>query len=289
MGVQGEVRNPESFTKHVGIFHGKVVAVNPDKEKLEQLLGTTLEKEPEYLSEDDEGNTKLTVSFWLEDINTGIKKPLKFYLKDLPRTSNPKNESDPKKKQFINDVGITTWALKEEDLQDWFTERDYRQAKIGEEELYKFITNWLNKLDTRKKGTTLTFDWKKLMRGNIKEIAEQIGGEYEGNVCCLCTVQTVEKDGEKVEYEKIYNKEFLPGYVIKQVVLKKLDQDFIEAANQTDKKKRTKLQKFVLSVTDQEFGCKDHFILGELREYDPAKNIASPGNNNPIEVDDTTY
>lgn len=290
MAVQGEKFEYKEFVKEVGLFEGKVIAINPDKEKLEELLGTTLERDPEYLGEDDEGNTKLTLTFWIQDVhNEDRKKPVSFYLKDVYRLSNPENEDDPKKKQFINDVGITSWAYKEDDLQQWFTDRDYRQARVGEEEMYKFISSWLNGLDTRKKNSSLSFDWKRLMKGNVKEIAEQMNGEYDGTVVLLSTIQIREKDGEKSEYERVYNKEFLPGYTFKQIRLKKLDQNFIESANKTEKKKRTKLQKFVLAVTDQQFGCKDHFILGEIQEYDPSKNIASPANNSPIQADDTSY
>lgn len=291
MAVQGSVREPMESSKDVGFFQGKVVAVNPDREKLEELLGIKLEKDPEYLGEDDEGITKFTVSFWLQDTDSKKYKNVKFFLKDAPRVTGP-TEKDPekkKKKQYINDVGITTWADKEENLQEWFTKRDYRVAYIGEEELYKFLRDWLGRLDTSKPKNTLSLDFKKLMRGNVREITEQMGGDYEVPVTCLSVIQTVEKDGEKVEYEKIYNREFLPGYCIKDIKLKKLDKAFIENAQKLEGKKRNRLQKFVLSVTDPEFGCRDYFILGPLEQYDPTKNTASPANDATIVADDTSY
>lgn len=292
MAVQGNVREHNDFSKEVGFFEGKVVAVNPDKEALEKLLKTTIEKEPEYLGEDDKGNTKLNLVFWLEDVKTGKLKDVRFFLKDTPRINKvAEGEDKVRKKQYINSVGITSWADKESNLQDWFTARDYRVANEGEEEMYKFILTWLNKLDLRDKSATVSFDWKKLMRGNVKEIADQIEGEYADTVVVLKVIKTaVKKDGdeeEKVEYEQVYNRDFLPGYTMGKIRIKKIDEDYIARAQEVDRKKRDKLQKFVLGVIDPEYGCKDYFILREVEPYDSSKNIV--GTDETIAPDNTAY
>jgi hypothetical protein len=292
--VQGSIRESGEFIKETGFFEAQVVCINPDRERLEKLLGTQLERDPEYLGEDDKGKTKLNIVVWLKDVKTGKFKNVRFFLKDVFRENTIKEgETKPKKKQYINTIGATQWAEKEADLLDWFKEREYRQAHEGEEELYNFVVNWLSKLNFKDARAVLSFDWNKLMRGNVKEIAEQIGSQYEDDennraVVCLSTVRSVTKDGETKEYEQVYNKAFLPAYMMKQIRLKKIDQAFIDVAKATERKKRTKLQKFVLDVTDRQYGVKDYYTLGELEKYDPAKNPVS-GDKSHIQEDDTSY
>jgi len=153
--------------------------------------------------------------------------------------------------------------------------------------LYNFAVTWLNKLDVRHPDTVLTFDWERLMKGDVKEIVEQIGGEFSGTICPLVTMRTTNAEGDPVEYEQIYNKEFLPGYIMKQIRLRAIDDSFIDSARITDKRKRSRLQKFVLNAIDPKYGIKDYFTLGELIPYDPSKNIAA--SNDPIREDDTSY
>ena len=291
-GVQGKVRENKEFVKETGFFEAQVMCINPDRERLEKLLGTQLEKDPEYLGEDDKGRTKLNIVVWLKDVKTNRFKSLRFFLRDVIRENVVKEGEDkPKKKQYINNIGATSWADKESNLLDWFKERPYRLAHEGEEELYNFVVNWLSGLEVKEASAVLSFDWNKLMRGNVKEISEQIGGPYESEdrtLVCLSTVRTVTKDGETKEYEQVYNRAFLPGYVMKQIRLKKIDQAFIDTAKATEKKKRSKLQKFVLDVTDSQFGIKDFYTLGELEEYDPSKNPVA-GDKSHIQEDDASY
>lgn len=282
MSIKGKAREQKEFVKKTGFFEGEVIAINPNREKLEKILSTTLEKDPEYLSKDENGKTKVNIVAWVRDVKSGELRNIRFFLKDVE-----KENKDKTKKQYINDVGMTTWADDPRNLAEWFTSRAYRVAHEGEEELYNFAVTWLNKLDTRDAETVLAFDWSKLMKGNVKEIADQISGEYSGTICCLVTMRTVDKEGQPMEYEQVYNKEFLPGYAMKQIRLRKIDDNFIEGAKATEKKKRSKLQKFVLNITDPQYGIKDHFTLGELTPYDPAKNITA--GNAVISEDDTSY
>ena len=56
--------------------------------------------------------------------------------------------------------------------------RDYRVAFVGEEDLYNFMRTWLGDLDYRDADTILQLEWKKLMKGNVKDIKDQIDGEW---------------------------------------------------------------------------------------------------------------
>lgn len=281
MSIKGKARDQKEFVKETGFFEGEVLCMNPSKEQLEKLLGITLDRDPEYLSEEN-GITRLNLNAWVKNVKDGRFRVVKFFLKDVKRVNK-----DNTKKQYINDVGMTTWSDSEDNLQEWFKSRPYRVAHEGEEELYNFAVTWLNKLDTRDAETVLHFDWSKLMKGNVKEISDQINGEFCGTVCPLVMIRTVDKDGQPTEYEQIYNKEFLPGYAIKQIRLKKIDKGFIESARLTERKKRNKLQKFILNVTDPQYGVKDYYTLGELAPYDPNANIAS--GDKVIDEDDASY
>ena len=282
MSIKGKARDQKEFVKETGFFEGEVLCINPNRETLEKLLGIALEKDPEYLSEDN-GVKRLNLRIWVKNVKDGRLRHIPFFLKDVEREN-----MDKTKKQYINDVGMTAWSDSEENLQDWFKSRPFRVAHEGEEELYNFAVTWLNKLDTRDAETVLHFDWSKLMKGNTKEIGDQVNGEYCGTVCPLVTIRTSDKEGQPIEYEQVYNKEFLPGYAIKQIRLRKIDESFIDAARTTERKKRTKLQKFVLNVTDPKYGVKDFYTLGEVMPYDPSKNIIS-GNSVKFEDDDNGY
>lgn len=282
MSIKGKAREQREFVKKTGFFEGEVISINPTKEVLEKMLNTSLDKEPEYLSKDEDGKTKLNLNVWVRNLKDGELKVVKFFLIDRERTN-----LDKTKKQYINDVGMTTWSDSEDNLQGWFKSRPFRVAHIGEEELYNFAVTWLNKLDTKDPETVIHFDWSKLMKGIVKEIADQIAGEFCDTLCPLVTIRTVDKDGQPTEYEQVYNKEFLPGYAIKQIRLRGIDKGFIENARMTERKKRSKLQKFVLNITDPQYGIKDYYTLGELTPYDPTKNVAS--GNNVISEDDSSY
>ena len=97
----------------------------------------------------------------------------------------------------------------------WFKERENRVAFVGEEDLYNFLRTWMGNLDLRDMETTLQIDWKKLMKGNVKDLKVQVDGEYVTPVTALATIKTVEKDDGVKEYQTIYNKGFLPPYSIK--------------------------------------------------------------------------
>lgn len=282
MGIKGKARDQKEFVKETGFFEGDVLCINPNKEVLEKMLGTTLEKDPEYLGEDN--NVKrLNLTIWVKNVKDGRLRNIRIFLKDVPRENKDKT-----KRQYINDVGMTAWSDSETNLQDWFKSRPYRVAHEGEEELYNFAVTWLNKLDTRDADTVLCFDWSKLMKGNVKELSDQINGEYCDTVCPLVLIRTSDKEGQPIEYEQVYNKEFLPGYAIKQIRLRKIDQEFIDSARNTERKKRTKLQKFILNVTDPSYGVKDFYTLGEVTPYDATKNIAA-GSAVKFEDDDNGY
>jgi len=275
-GIGGQKRentgNGGDFKKFVGLFEAKVIAVNPTAEQFKDVLGMEIKedsKATEYLSERD-GNTVLRVDFWLEEVKNQDKFKVSFFLEDKVRENK-----DGTKQQYINEIGMCSWADDPNNLPDWFSNRDYRQAYVGEEDLYNFLRTWLCELDYRHADTTLTLEWKKLMKGNVRDLKDQVGGEWCGNVVACAIVITKDKDGEIKEYQGIYNRAFLPAYSLKNFRLVDYSDRKIVAGLQAKKSKDLKPhERFVLNMTG-EYGCKDYYTFTDLREYNPDDNLVA--------------
>ena len=291
-GQKRERKESGDYSKKVGLFEGKVIAINPTIEQYKDVLGIELNedsKAADYLGESRDGNTSLRISIWVEDVKSQQKFNLSYYLEDKERIN--KNGD---KNQYINQLGMCTWAAHEDDIADWFKgtsdkPKDFRQAYVGEEELYEFLRNWLGELDYSRHDTTLSIDWKKLMRNNVKELTSEIDGEYCGNVVCMATVTTRERDGEVKEFQSVYNKAFLPPYSLKQFRLKDVDYNDSRITSNLAAKKSKELrphERFVLKVSG-EYGCKDYFIFKDLQDYNPDMNIVA--SDKVIADDDSDY
>jgi hypothetical protein len=274
-GVKRESTNTESkFNKKVGLFEANVVAINPTNEEYKDVLGIELSEDSKatnYLGETRDGNTYLRVDVWLQEVKNQENFKVSFFLEDRERENR-----DQTKKQYLNSVGMTSWADDENNLFDWFKEnREYRVAFIGEEELYDFLRTWLGQLDYRSAETTLTLDWSKLMRGNVKDLKDQVDGEWCNSIVALATVVTKERDGDTVEYQGVYNKAFLSGYTMRQFRL--VDYTENRIVNQLKSRKPRELkphERFVVKVTG-EYGCKDYYQLKEIEDYNPDQNLVA--------------
>ena len=176
--------NGEQYTKRVGLFEANVIAINPTAEEFKDILGMELKedsKATEYLGETRDGNNYLRIDVWLQKVNSDDKFKTSFFLEDKERENK-----DGTKKQYINSIGMCSWAADENDLAEWFTkDRDYRVAYVGEEDFYNFMRTWLSELDYRDAETVLQLEWKKLMRGNVKDIKDQIDGEWSKSIVAL--------------------------------------------------------------------------------------------------------
>lgn len=261
------------YAKKVGLFEANVIAINPTTEEYNDVLGIQLQessKATEYLGESNDKNTTLRVDFWLEEVKSKDKFKVTFFLEN-----KIKENKDATKKQYINNVGTCSWAPDPNELPQWFTTRDYRVAFVGEEEFYGFVRTWLGNLDYRDGGTTLQLDWKSLMKGNLKDLKSQLGGEYATTVVALATVKTVAKDDGTKEYQGVYNKAFLPAYNLKQFRLVDYNRpDVLSNLRQKKSKDLKPHERFVLNVTG-EYGCKDFYILKDMKEYNADDNLVA--------------
>lgn len=272
-GDQREQKQVQEFPKKVGLFEAEVVAINPTAEEYKEVLDIELpadSKATEYLGKSRDGNTYLRVDVWLKDIKSGDKFKTTFFLEDKERENK-----DGSKKQYINNIGRCAWADDPNNLADWFTKRDYRVAYVGEEELYEFLRTWLGKLDFMKEDSVLQADWKKLMKGNVSELKGQVDGAYCTNIGALATIVMKEKDGETKEYQGVYNKSFLPAYALKNFRLINYNDATVQSALRGKKLKDLKPhERFVINVTG-EYGCRDFYILRDLKEYNAEDNLVA--------------
>jgi len=285
-GTKRETTGEGNSSKYVGLFESKVIAINPTIEEFKDKLGIELKedsKAAEYLGETRDGNNYLRVDVWLEEVKTQQKLKVSFFLEDKERENK-----DGTKKQYINSVGICSWADDENNLADWFKkDRDYRVAYTGEEDLYNFLRTWLSNLDYRDASTVLQLDWKKLMKGNVRDLRDQIDGEWCNSIVSMATVITKEKEGETKEYQGVYNKAFIGGYGMKQ--FRNIDYNNQKTQQDLKNKKPKDLkshEKFVVNVIG-EYGCKDYYTFSELQEYNSDDNLVA--SDNYISDDGTDY
>lgn len=277
--IKGKVREPiEDRVKQVGLVECNVISINPTLAEWEDVLGLPLkegQEEFDYTGMSKDGNPYTRVDVWLKRNDSDQLFKAVFFLEDKVRQNK-----DETKTQFINNIGNCSWAESEEGLKPWFTKREYREAFNGEEDFYNFLRTWLGGLDYRDEDTELQLDWKDLMNGDLSDIREQIGGQYATTFVSLATVVTKTKENEEgdeeiVEYQGIYNRQFLPQYCLKHFRARNYNDDMLVATIQAKEMKDLKLhEKFVANVTG-EYGCKDFYKLSLAQDYVPEENLAS--------------
>lgn len=262
--------------KYVGFTSVEVRAVNPSRSELNKLLGKEDEnedKEITYLTQDNEGNDRIRLSFWLYS-----EKFDKYFVHSFNLTNKKRTSKDGLKNQYVNNTCITAWADEEKNLPEWFTafqdreknnlgKKEFRQALLGEEELATLLRAWAGKMTWTDPGCSVLIDTKSLFAEDYSELRSIIGSDYETPFVILLGVRTDENDMTK-QYQQVYGKSFLPGGFMKY-----LEKGF---KFPTDYTKKT-WDRFVDEV-EGEYGFNSYFELVPALEYDSAKDVAAiPG------------
>ena len=272
--IEGQKKEQLDFSLKVGLVEVRVLCINPSVEDYKEQLDRELPEDSkitDYLGESKDRNTYLRVDVWVEGVSVKFRDKISFYLEDKIRMNK-----DETKTQYINNVGECSWADDPNNLPDWFIKREYHEAHSGEEDLFNFLHKWLGAFNTRSTNAILTVAWKPLMKGNVKELREFMGCEFETSFGVMATVRTVEKDGEVKEYQNIYNKAFLPTYALKHFRLVDYENPEQQAKLTAKKSKDLKAhEKFVVSVIDSQYGCRDFYSLKDIHDYDASQNIAA--------------
>ena len=267
-GSKREIPQGGDFPKKVGIFEAKVIAINPNEREYKDILGIELKEDSNATNYYDDVKKKLRVNVWLQDVNSDFKTNATFWLEH-----GEKENKDATKKQYINSIGVCSWASSPDLLPVWFLKRDYRVAHIGEEEFLGFVRIWLGGLDFSDLSTEIMLDWKKVMSGDLKDLKEQIDGEFTQTVGALATVKTVDKEDGPKSYQNIFIKSFFPGYSIKSMrVVDYNNPDVVRGLTFRKSAELKMHERFVVNVAG-EYGCKDYYTFKELHDYDPDSNL----------------
>jgi len=113
------------------------------------------------------------------------------------------------------------------------------------------------------------------MKGNVGELQNQVDGAYCTNIGALATIVMKEKDGESKDYQGVYNKAFMPAYALKNFRLINYNDATVQSALREKKVKDLKPhERFVVNVTG-EYGCRDFYILRDLKEYSADDNLVA--------------
>ena len=281
-GSKREIPQGGDFPKKVGIFEAKVIAINPNEREYKDILGIELKEDSNATNYYDDIKKKLRVNVWLQDVNSDFKTNATFWLEH-----GEKENKDATKKQYINSIGVCSWASSPDLLPVWFLKRDYRIAHIGEEEFLGFVRIWLGGLDFSDLSTEIMLDWKKVMSGDLKDLKEQIDGEFTQTVGALATVKTVDKEDGPKSYQNIFIKSFFPGYSIKSMrVVDYNNPDVVRGLTFRKSAELKMHERFVVNVAG-EYGCKDYYTFKELHDYDPEANLVE--SDKVIAADNSDY
>jgi hypothetical protein len=194
------INNPTPITKKslfTGLCPMNVIAINPSADEIMEIYGREEVKDPEYSGQTEAGEAKLRLDIYLKNTENNLITKIVFWLEDRLSISSKGN------KQFINSVGMSTWAA-DQPTQDWFTMKPYREGYVGEADLYNFLSAWLG-INKRAKESecVLETSFSDIVRGNLDELRDLITIYRDRTVKVLLAV----KEGK---YQDVYNKVFIP-------------------------------------------------------------------------------
>lgn len=243
--------------RYIGVAPVFVLAVNPNKAKLEEIYGTSLENEPSYIGEVEIGADKRKVAqvrldFIVKTDGDKCKDSqgnpidavtrVSFFIRDAFRTN-----TNGDKVQVIDKYGRTAWVTK-----DQYTKReipvysngpanldkDYRACYWGEEQLTNFIRAYLNIPSVMKyvdkkwilidkpEEAEIRFDHiADYFKGDFKELEEILTYQPQNKVKVLFGVRTTD---DNKQYQAVYTEMFLKNGVTDY---SKLDKDVQERKN----------------------------------------------------------
>ena len=215
----------EGFKKYVGLASCHVLAVNPNKAKLDELMGYESQNDPEYLKEDDQGKQAI-ITFIVKtdpETNNGIEITQRATITLRPQ---PAYNKDQTKVQVIDQYGNYTWAdvetAKASGKIEHATKLDkYRMAYVGECALVDFLKKYLNVPDAydykngawvKKEGGKADegiFTLEKIkdyFKGDFSELKEAIALQPNNKIKLLFGVRT---NDEGKQYQAVCTREQL--------------------------------------------------------------------------------
>lgn len=217
--------------RYIGVAPVTVLAVSPNKETLEKLYNTTLDKAPEYVgTQEVDGKSvpnvrvDVIVKTVAEKVNNiDLTTRVTFFLSKARRYNRDKS-----KFQVIDKYGRTAWVTEAEAANRAIPEykngparldKDYRPACIGEEDLTNFFKTYLGvpNIDRYIDGKWVTADnpsecearfenLDKIFTGDFKELNEIVSYQPNNKIKVMFGVRTAD-DGR--QYQTAYTQMFL--------------------------------------------------------------------------------
>lgn len=277
--------------RYIGIAPVYVLAVNPNKEELEKLYNTTMDKEPEYLGEVEVDGNKIP--------NVRIDFIVKT---DAPRSNNIDFTSkvsffirkeycynrDKSKVQVIDKYGETAWVTVEQAKNKEIPvysngpakiDKDYRPCFRGEENLIKFIRTYLGipRVYTYNRDDN---SWN--MRSNPSESEgrlDKILDYFNGDFSELKSIISLQKENKikvmfgvrKTDDGKMYQTAFTEEFASNST----------KNYNNIDKELQNRLSNGAYSTTE--------FYVGDLKEYVVEATDFTSTNTNKGSEDSTPW
>lgn len=308
MSVTGKQRENTGEKKlYVGLTVVEPKAFNPTRKELNKLLGIDDKEEDTdilYSSQDQEGNERQRMTFWLYDKN--LKQ---YFVHSFLLTKKLRTSKDKAKVQIINSTCDTTWVpfkigeggvlTDEPDYEvapGWFKSfiskdkeilgnKSMRPAFVGEEEFGIFLKAWLGKMNWRDKDTEVIIDAKQIFKEKYNEVRELVNGSYSTPFIALIGVRTDPENVSK-KYQQVYSKKFLPSN-FEQFI----NNGFVFPADRDGKPNwnRREWEYFEKEIRG-EYGPTFYVELCALKEYDLSKDItASTQTKSAMSADTSEY
>ena len=243
--------------RYIGVAPVYVLAVNPDKAKLEELYGSTLENDPVYVGETEVGEEKKKVAQVRLDFIVKVDgnkckdsqgtpidavTRVSFFLRNQFRSNNAGD-----KVQVIDKYGRTAWVTKEQYEKKeipMYTngpanlDKDYRACYWGEEQLTNFIRAYLNipnvmkyvnkqwvLIDNPAEAEVRMENIPDYFKGNFAELNEILTYQPQNKVKVLFGVRTTD---DNKQFQAVYTEMFLKNGVTDY---SRLDKDVQERKN----------------------------------------------------------
>ena len=217
IGKTQESTEAQEFKKYIGLAGSYVLAVNPDKKKLEEIYGHEIQNDPEYILEDEERGKGFKVEFIVKTdpaTNNGIEIISRATFRLFP---TPNYNRDKSKVRIIDNYGNSTWMATEDAKAGKVAldksgnpariDTKYRIAFVGEADLLDFLRKYLfnkdsfrmvNGIWTKQADAEDVHIWfddpKKLLSGNISEVQEALNMQPNNKIKLLYGVSS--RDGK---------------------------------------------------------------------------------------------
>lgn len=194
-----DVNSGGTIKLFTGITDMKVIAINPSLEEATKL-GLSMKKEETYTFKDDKDVNCANIDFWLQHPTQDFKLKYRIWLKDIDRLATTG------KKLAINDFGQSSFVDTLDKLPvngdgvQWFSSQGVRWAKVGEDDLIRFLKGWLNIGAGR---TAKLDDITKLFKGDFSELRSIMKAAATNNIQVLITI--------KGGYMQVFPKHFEKG------------------------------------------------------------------------------